>query len=73
MKDLKTVKSGDPKLKKQTFATKKHVPAPIAQIPLKADGSQPATTRCFYARKCCPGSLLPILIKKGSPAGRRLL
>jgi hypothetical protein len=36
VKDLKTVKSEDPKLKKQTVANEKCVAAAIAQIPLKA-------------------------------------
>jgi hypothetical protein len=35
IKDLKTVKSRDPKSKKQTIATEKHVAAAISQIPLK--------------------------------------
>jgi hypothetical protein len=35
-KYLKTVKSGDPKPKKQTIATEKRVAAAIARIPLKA-------------------------------------
>jgi hypothetical protein len=33
---FKTVKSGDPKPKKQTVADEKHVAATIARIPLKA-------------------------------------
>jgi hypothetical protein len=36
IKDLKTVKSGDPKPKKQTVATEKRVAAAIERIPLKA-------------------------------------
>ncbi len=36
IKDLKSVESGDPKRKKQTIATEKHVAGTIAQIPLKA-------------------------------------
>jgi hypothetical protein len=36
IKDLKTVKSGDPKPKQKTVATKKHVTADIERIPLKA-------------------------------------
>jgi hypothetical protein len=63
IKDLKTVKSRDPKPKKQTVANKKRVAAAILWIPLKANGSLPVPTRRCYARKCCPGSLLHILIK----------
>ncbi len=63
IKELKTVKSGDPELKKQTVATEKHVAATIVRIPLKANGSVLAPTRHCCARKCCPRSLLPILIK----------
>jgi hypothetical protein len=36
IKDLKTIKSGDPKPKKKTVATEKHVAAAIERIPLKA-------------------------------------
>jgi hypothetical protein len=36
IRDLKTVKSGDPKLKKQTITTEKRVAEAIARIPLKA-------------------------------------
>jgi hypothetical protein len=35
IKDLKTVKNGDPKPKKQTVATEKRVAAAIERIPLK--------------------------------------
>jgi hypothetical protein len=35
IKDLKTVKSGDPKPKKKTVATEKLVTAAIERIPLK--------------------------------------
>jgi hypothetical protein len=38
-KNLTTVKSRDPKLKKQTAATEKHVVTANEQIPLKANGS----------------------------------
>jgi hypothetical protein len=36
IKDLKTVESGDPKPKKKTVATKKHVATAIERIPPKA-------------------------------------
>jgi hypothetical protein len=36
IKDLKTVKSGDPKPKNKTVATEKRVAASIERIPLKA-------------------------------------
>jgi hypothetical protein len=36
IKDLKSVKSGDPKPKKKTVATEKGVAAAIERIPLKA-------------------------------------
>jgi hypothetical protein len=49
IKDLKTVKSGDPKLKKKTVATKKRVAATIARIPLKAAAD----------RRRLPGAALP--------------
>jgi hypothetical protein len=71
IKDLKTVKSIDPKPKKQTVATKKRIAAAIERIPLKA------MAQCW----CLPGAAPPgnvsldlcclSWLKTGSPAGRR--
>jgi hypothetical protein len=63
IKDLKTVKSGNLKIKKQTVATEKHVAAAIVQNPLKANGSLPAPTKRCFARISDTGSLPPIIIK----------
>jgi hypothetical protein len=49
VKDLKTVKSEDPKQKKQTVANKKRVAAAIARTPQKA------TAHCWHLR----GAALP--------------
>jgi hypothetical protein len=49
IKDLKTVKSGDPKPKKQTVANERRVAAAIARIPLKV------TAHC----RRLPGAALP--------------
>jgi hypothetical protein len=68
IKDLKTVKSGDPKPKKQTIATRKMCRCRYCVDSGEGDGSLPTLTRCCFARICGPGSLsiylsLSILIK----------
>jgi hypothetical protein len=52
VKDLKTVKSGDPKPKKKTVATEKRVAAAIERISLKA------TAHCWrLAGATVPGNV----------------
>ncbi len=63
IKGLKTIRSGDLKPKKQTFATKKHFDAVIARNKLTAKGSSPMPIGRCFASICCSGSLPHILIK----------
>ncbi len=62
-KDLKTVKSEAQQQRKKTVVAENCVSTSIEHNPLKENSSPPAPTRHCFARICCPGSLLHILIE----------